>query len=400
MRRSSSSASGPVVAGVLALARRAHARGDQLEEPAVGLLGVALDRAGGDVGEALAESLEQVAQLVGLAGDARRQRDAAAERRDALLVLAQAGVPHQLERGAGHARRDVRVAVAVAADPRSERQQRRDRHVGVRVRRADRRLEVAVDVRHDGGERRREVDEPGADLVEHRRRDGAQLVGDPHLLHGGGDLAPQVHLLDARRPALVELAQQREDARELGDRRATAGLGRVGGEDEAHLGGGERLQQLVGARAVGGELRDGRVQRAASRAGPLVEGADPAHAIEVLGEVHEQKPARQHPDQQHDLGELEAATSCASWSAASASPLRERSPRSIALRSNCQRFGALDGADDLVEDAAEQRLVVGVAAGARFGCGDGAHVIEGTWRIRGGLGPDVNDCGGGVRHDV
>ena len=86
------------------------------------------------------------------------------------------------------------------------------------------------------------------------------------------------------------------------------------------------------------------------------------------------------------------ATSCASWSAAPASPLRERSPSSIAWRSSSQRLGPLDGADDLVEDAAEQRLVVGVGAGGEFGRGDGAHGVEGTWRLRRGLRPDVNDC--------
>ena len=38
-----------------------------------------------------------------------------------------------------------------------------------------------------------------------------------------------------------------------------------------------------------------------------------------------------------------------------------------------ERLGSLDGADDLVEDAAEQRLVVGVRAAGGVEEGDGVH---------------------------
>ena len=298
---------------------------------------------------------------------------------DPFLVLAQAGVLHELQRGGAHARRDVRVAVAVAADPGAEAQQRRHRDVVVGVRRADRRLEVAVELGDDGGERRGEVDEPGLDLVEHGRRHRAQLVGDPHLLHGGGDLTTQLVLLDARRPVLVELAQQGEDAGELVDRRAPPRLGRVRGEDEAHLGGGERVAQLLGGRAVGGELGDGGVQRAAARAGSLVEALDAAHAVEVLGEVHEQKPPREHADEQDDVGEVEVLDQLGELvRGGGVATARARAEVDGAAVQH-ERLRSLDGADHLVEDAAEQLLVVGVRAAGGVHEGDGVHVaVEST----------------------
>ena len=44
-----------------------------------------------------------------------------------------------------------------------------------------------------------------------------------------------------------------------------------------------------------------------------------------------------------------------------------------------ERLRSLDGADDLVEDAAEQRLVVGVRAAGGVHEGDGVHVaVEST----------------------
>ncbi len=163
-------------------------------------------------------------------------------------------------------------------------------------------------------------------------------------------------------PALVELAQQREDACELADGRVAPRLRRVCGEDEAHLGLGERLVQLRGARALGGELRDRGVQRAAARTGRGVELADAAHAVEVLGEVHELKPAREHADEQHDLGQLEAGDELRELvrrgGVAAARALAELDRAAVQL----ERLRSLDRADDLVEDAAEQRLVVGVRA--------------------------------------
>ena len=258
---------GPVIAVLPALARRAQARGHELEQPAVGLLRAAPARERGDVRKCCSRPSSRSRSGSGspaTRADSVIRLPSAADRR---LVVSQAGVLHQRERRGGHLRRHVGVAVAVAADPGAEAQQRRHRHVGVRVRLADRRLEVAVDLGHDLGERRAEVDEPGADLVEHGRRHRAQLVGAPHLLHRGRDLAADLLLLAVPGTALVELAQQREDAPELADGRVAPGLGRMRGEDEPHLGGGERLVQLLGARAVGGELGDGGVQRAAARPG-------------------------------------------------------------------------------------------------------------------------------------
>jgi hypothetical protein len=104
------------------------------------------------------------------------------------------------------------------------------------------------------------------------------------------------------------------------------------------------------------------VQRAAARVGPGVELADAAHAVEVLGEVHELKPAREHADEQHDRGQLEARDEprelVGGFGVAATRALAELDRAAVQLE--CRR--PLDRADDLVEDAAEQRLVVGVRA--------------------------------------
>ena len=160
----------------------------------------------------------------------------------------------------------------------------------------------------------------------------------------------------------------------------------MGGEDEAHLGGGERLAQLLGGRAVGGELGDGGVQRAAPRAGSLVEAVDAAHAVEVLGEVHEQKPPREHADEQDDVGEVEVLDQLGELvggGGVAAARAGAEVDRSAMQR---ERVRSLDGADHLVEDAAEQLLVVGVGAAGAVEEGDGVHVaVESTSAPCGGL---------------
>ena len=84
------------------------------------------------------------------------------------------------------------------------------------------------------------------DLVEHGGGGGADLVGAPQLLDRAGDRAARLGLVAGHRRALVEVAQAREDARELLDRRAPPRLGRVGGHDEPQLGAVEHLAQLGG----------------------------------------------------------------------------------------------------------------------------------------------------------
>ncbi|MGH2900132.1 MAG: hypothetical protein ACRDMZ_15765 [Solirubrobacteraceae bacterium] len=44
------------------------------------------------------------------------------------------------------------------------------------------------------------------------------------------------------------------------------------------------------------------------------------------------------------------------------------------------RLGSLDGADDLVEDAAEQLLVVGICSALLVCRGDGVDGPQRTWR--------------------
>ena len=133
------------------------------------------------------------------------------------------------------------------------------------------------------------------DLVERRGGGGAHLVGAPQLLDRPRERAARGRLVARHARALVEVAQAREDARELLDRRAPPGLGRVRGHDEPQLGAGEHLAQLVGGGAALGEVLDRGAQRAgAGRVGVrALAAAQAAHALVVLGEVEELEPARE-----------------------------------------------------------------------------------------------------------
>ena len=211
----------------------------------------------------------------------------------------------------------------------AERQQRRHRDLLAREALLDRGLELAVELGHHAVQRRGEVDEPGVDLVARGGGGGAHLVGAPQLLDRAGDRAPRLGLVGGHRRALVEVAQAREDARELLDRRAPPRLGRVGGHDEPQLGAREHLAQLGGGRAALGEVLDRGAQRAGARrvAEPVLAPAQPPHALVVLGEVDELEPARERAHQHLGVVEPEPRDQLLELAAS-----RPTSPRASACR--------------------------------------------------------------------
>ena len=238
----------------VALGRMVAGRPDALaherERAPVGLLGVELVQLLGELREALGARCEQSRQPLRGTGDALGQRDPLGEQPMRSSRKRRHCSRMRRERLERHGGRHVRVAVAVAADPRAEGQQRRHDRRLVRVGLRDSRLEVAVERGHLVGERRLEEDEPTAHLVEDRRRHGAQLVRAPQLLHGRQQPPARPGHGAGQPRALVELAQDGEDARELLERRATARLRRMGGEDEPQLGAPQQHAQLRGARAL------------------------------------------------------------------------------------------------------------------------------------------------------
>ena len=149
------------------------------------------------------------------------------------------------------------------------------------------------------------MDETTPDLVEHGQRDRSELIRTPELLHRGEQASASA--VDIAVAATVELAEDAEQARELLDRRPPAGLGRVRSHHEAQLGVSKHGLQFGGCRTALCELRD----RPAHRPGPrhrrfaVRPPADAAHAVVVLGEVDELKPARERADQHLRLAEIE-----------------------------------------------------------------------------------------------
>ena len=230
---------GGFVAALIAVAGRQQALADQAEGPAIGLLRIALPQARGAIREPLVEVGEQFAERRVRPDDALRERQAARQHAHALGQEPEALVAHQLERLARDVGGDVRIAVAVAADPGAEGEQRRDLDLGAGIDGGDRRLQIAVDDRHLVGERAEEVDESRPDLVEDRRRHGAQLVGAPELLHRPEQPASREVDPRRRQRAAVEVAEDGEDPGELAEGRPPARLGRMRGEHEPDLGGRE-----------------------------------------------------------------------------------------------------------------------------------------------------------------
>ena len=370
------------VAGVVSLARRAHARGEQREVAPVGLLRVAREGPRRLLRKALGQPRQRVRQLLRAPHEPLAQRHALREQLDPALEQVQAGGAHHLERLRGDRRGDARVAVAVAAHPRAERQQRRHADLLAGVGLLDRRLELAVELGHDPVQRRGEVDEPGVDLVERGGGGGAHLVGAPQLLDRAGDRAPGGRLVAGHGRALVEVAQAGEDARELLDRRAPPRLGRVRGHDEPQLGALERRAQLVRGRAALGEVADRVAQRAGARrvAEPALAPAQAPDALVVLREVEELEPTRERAHQH--LGVVERQRGDELLELASGGVLARA--RALAERGGAlvevHRIGALARRQDGGEQLAQERLVVHERAPAevaqRGGSGVRRHALE------------------------
>ena len=376
---------------------RAHARGEQREVAPVGLLRVARHRPPRLVREQLRERRERAREVVRAPDQPLRQRHPLREQLDPRLEQVEAVAPHHVERLRGHGGGDVGVAVAVAAHPRAEGEQRRDRDLLARVALLDRRLELAVELGHDAVERRGEVHQPGVDLIQGRGGGGADLVGAPQLLDRAGDRAPRLRLVARHRRALVEVAEAGEDARELLDRRAPPGLGGVGGHDEPQLGAREHLAQLGGGGAALGEVLDRGAQRAGAGrvAEPALAPAQPPHALVVLGQVDELEPARQRTHQ--DLGVVEVQGGDQLLELAR----RRRRARARALSERGRALVELDGllalarGQDRGEQLQQQGMVVDERAPAevaeRGGTGLRGHAAESTARalVRIGLAEKV-----------
>ena len=223
----------------------------------VGAVGLAR-RAGGDLGQQLwllgRGGGERPAQPGGRRGgvlvDGQRPADPAAGRLKAaqrVLGLDRRGLP-------GHRRRDVRVAVPVAAHPGAEPDERRHRRRRRTARGAEQHVvERPVHGRHQPEQRLVERGHHRADLVGGGHAGDPQLGGPPEQVDLLAQLPALLRLLRRSRPLVVDRVQQLVDPAQRRDDRAAAGLGGMRGEDRVHPEPGEQPAQVLGP-ALGGEL--------------------------------------------------------------------------------------------------------------------------------------------------
>ena len=135
-----------------------------------------------------------------MAADALGQRQPPGEQLDAALEEPQALLAHQLERlrpSSAGVTNGLPSRSPPIHEPKLSSGGTVERSLGVVL--GERLLEVAVDPRDRLGQRRGEVDQAAADLVEHGQRDRPQLVGAPQLLDGRQQ--PPARVLRRRRAA-------------------------------------------------------------------------------------------------------------------------------------------------------------------------------------------------------
>ena len=207
----------------------------------------------------------QRAQFVGDVGKMRRQRQFRAE--DVQLLQIEVHHPARLQpQGAAHdVRRDERIAVAVAADPASHGQERRQFARRAALLLVQPVFQRAMQPRHLVQERVVVERQAVGDLVQHGQLGPAQQIGLPQRQHGAAQLL--VAGLDLFRRELHPFAtvEQRRDFHLAVDRALAADFGRMRGQDRADLGLAEKLAQVSGAEAGRLCVRQGLRQRARPR---------------------------------------------------------------------------------------------------------------------------------------
>jgi hypothetical protein len=175
------------------------------------------------------------AQLGADGGEPVGVTEPAAEFVDAGEVVPQDRFLPEADRVGGDAVRDVRVAVAIATDPRPEAEERRHRPILSGIHTVQRCLDAAVHPRHH-------VKQPGLHqpehllhLVEHGRAGGADGVGEPVRFDLLGDGAEGIRLTgDGRRTEFepVEVAGEGGELFEHGPPPGLAGVGSEHRHDE------------------------------------------------------------------------------------------------------------------------------------------------------------------------
>ena len=254
------------------------------------------------VRRSVGRTLGERAQILRDIGQMRRHRQFGAEQMQFLEIEAQHAARLQLEGAAHHVRGHERVAVAVAADPASHPQERRQVAVHAAIAVVQPILERAMQPRHLAQEGVIVERQAVGDLVEHGQLGPAQQVGLPQRQH----LAAQLLVvgLDFLRRQLDAFApvQQCCDLHFAIDGALAANFGRMGGQHRTDQRLGEELSEIGGLEAGRFRMRQRPGQRSRRRrsAGG---GARPhlADVVLVLGDVGEMREIAEGADDAHGL---------------------------------------------------------------------------------------------------
>ena len=198
---------------------------------------------------------------------------------------------------AGDARGDVRVAVAVAADPGAELDEARQLPRRVRVGFSPGALQVAVQQRDRLEQGFLKIMQAVLDLGLHGRLAWADFVGLPQQLDFREQAFDSFVAFYLGQVAVIGGLQKDEDSPQRLLQDATLRLGRVGGEDRHVI----RLQQqllgLGGAEALFLEHAQGRVERTRPQRGAGMQVAvPPVLQRRLLGDVDQAEVGGERPD--------------------------------------------------------------------------------------------------------
>ena len=236
-------------------------------------------------------------------GDQRRQREVGAERMQLLEIEREHARRLHAQRARQHVRRDERVAVAVAADPRADAQERRQFGCGCSgVATVQFVLERAIEAGHLGQERLLEEREAVRHLVEHFELLEPQDAGLPQGEHRTPDRFVVGSLFGGRESRALARLQQSLDLHFEVAHALALHLGRVRrqhGRDDCSAE--ESVQRVTrhacrsdpveraGEAAVGWRLAGDRRQ-------PIA-----AAVVQVLGEVRQVREKAERPRDDHRL---------------------------------------------------------------------------------------------------
>ena len=209
-----------------------------------------------------------------------------------------------------HLAGDVRVTVAVSSDPRPRPKYRPRQQVVLRPSRSQRRADIGIEGGHDIEQRGLEVSETHFDLVLDAQSRQPNQGGFPQRQHlpanlhvdrgqflgGSGGFA----LRGSRRD--LAPTHQCGDLRLDVEHRSTTRFGGVRGDDRCHQRVGQRGGHLLSRRSGGVDLRPRCVQAAVLRRVSVVQmNGTSTLAVEILGQVREQREVAERADQRNSL---------------------------------------------------------------------------------------------------